>query len=135
MGKYDPSKCEEFVTDEHDSEMLDWLDEARSSSDLFLLSGWARERIASLKTALDEARATNAVLHRRAQGVEAGKPDDAETIRRLRREVRALAKHAARQAQEDRDAAARSAEARRLREDAEETAEATLREHARKVKP
>jgi hypothetical protein len=42
----------------------------------------------------DEARATNARLHRRAQGVEAGKPEDEETIRRLRAEVAATAKHA-----------------------------------------
>lgn len=43
---------------------------------------------------LAEARATNARLHRRAQGVDARKPDDEETIRRLRAEVAATAKHA-----------------------------------------
>lgn len=42
----------------------------------------------------DEARETNARLHRRAQGVEARSPDDEETIRRLRAEVAATAKHA-----------------------------------------
>lgn len=48
----------------------------------------------ALTQELAEARATNARLHRRAQGVEAGKPEDEETIRRLRAEVVATAKHA-----------------------------------------
>lgn len=51
-------------------------------------------RIAELERDLAEARATNARLHRRAQGVDARKPDDEALIRRLRAEVRATAKHA-----------------------------------------
>jgi hypothetical protein len=59
---------------------------------------WAernRELVAerdALAKALADARATNAALHRRAQGVEAGAPEDAELIRRLRREVASLSK-------------------------------------------
>ena len=48
----------------------------------------------ALANMLDEARATNARLHRRAQGVEARSPDDADLIRRLRADVRGQAKHA-----------------------------------------
>lgn len=54
----------------------------------------ARNELVEVHFALAEARETNARLHRRAQGVVAGKPEDEETIRRLRAEVVATAKHA-----------------------------------------
>lgn len=54
----------------------------------------ARAELAMADCALLSARATNAKLHRRAQGVDARKPEDEETIRRLRAEVAATAKHA-----------------------------------------
>lgn len=62
-------------------------DEARSDRDSMA------QELGDARADLAEARATNARLHRRAQGVEAGKPEDEETIRRLRAEVRAMAKH------------------------------------------
>lgn len=63
-------------------------DEARSYRDAMA------QELGDARADLAEARATNARLHRRAQGVDARKPDDEETIRRLRAEVRATAKHA-----------------------------------------
>ena len=54
----------------------------------------AENALEQMRRERDEARATNARLHRRAQGVDARKPDDEETIRRLRAEVAATAKHA-----------------------------------------
>lgn len=54
----------------------------------------AENALEQMRRERDESRATNARLHRRAQGVGARKPDDEETIRRLRAEVRATAKHA-----------------------------------------
>lgn len=52
------------------------------------------QELGDTRADLAEARATNARLHRRAQGVDARKPEDEETIRRLRAEVVATAKHA-----------------------------------------
>lgn len=63
-------------------------DEARSERDC------EQSRVNSLRAALDGARETNARLHRRAQGVDARKPDDEDLIRRLRADVRGQAKHA-----------------------------------------
>ncbi len=54
----------------------------------------AENALEQMRRERDEARATNARLHRRAQGAEARKPEDDETIRRLRAEVAATAKHA-----------------------------------------
>lgn len=53
----------------------------------------ARNELVEMHFALDEARETNARLHRRAQGVDARKPEDADLIRRLRADVRGQAKH------------------------------------------
>lgn len=55
MGEYDPSEEPDFGTPEHDDFMLDWLDEARSESDLYLLSGWARARVEALRSTLETA--------------------------------------------------------------------------------
>lgn len=63
-------------------------DEARRDRDAVV------QKLGEAWADLAGARATNARLHRRAQGVDARKPDDEETIRRLRAEVAATAKHA-----------------------------------------
>ncbi len=63
--KYDPSKCKDYGTLEHDQEMLDWLDEARTNSDLYLLSGWARCRIEDLRKEVEARPAiTPEMAHR-----------------------------------------------------------------------
>ena len=54
----------------------------------------AENALEQMRRERDEARATNARLHRRAQGVDARKPDDEALIRRLRADVRGQAKHA-----------------------------------------
>lgn len=63
-------------------------DEARSDRDAMA------QALGETRVDLAEARATNARLHRRAQGVDARKPEDELLIRRLRADVRGQAKHA-----------------------------------------
>lgn len=50
--KYTPT--EEFDTEEHDEEMLEWLEGPTTSSDRDLLAAWARARITSLRKERDK---------------------------------------------------------------------------------
>ena len=56
---YVPS--EDFGTIDDDNFKLDWLEEARTNSDLYLLSGWARMRIETLRAERDQLLVANAV--------------------------------------------------------------------------
>lgn len=85
---YKRSAAEAYATKAERDSLATQLEQMRRERDN------ARAELAMADCALLSARATNAKLHRRAQGVDARSPDDADLIRRLRADVRGQAKHA-----------------------------------------